>query len=46
MKKYKKWIAMGVIGFLIFLGFFTGYILQEQHTIVFDLYSQNRRRNQ
>ena len=26
MKKYKKWIAMGVIGFLIFLGFFTGYI--------------------
>ena len=30
MKKYKKWIAMGVIGFLIFLGFFTGYILQKQ----------------
>ena len=30
MKKYKKWIAMGVIGFLIFLGFFTGYILQRQ----------------
>ena len=39
MKKYKKWIAMGVIGFLIFLGFFTGYILQKQNTIVFDLYS-------